>query len=407
MAQPSGQVAPNHREDRGRVLDVGAHRVVVSSLAERRVDQLQRAVVGDEVGELVEHARARRACLGASERLFEQDPGALPVTDDHRRVRRREQPPQPQPLIGGRRQLDSPLRQVGGRHHRAAGRGLAGRCLKHGRDLLVGAVRGRGEMARPLLRAVRLLGEPGVDRAPLRERRAVLHHGRDQRMAEAQAAAVADDHVCGECLIEPARRPARRRHRRLDRSERGLGGGCGVPQHLAGVGRERPEARGEQPPDVRRRLGPGRTDQLERHQRVALTRVMETRERGRGHPRPGPRVDEPTERTRIEWVDGELDRLIDRQGAHERGEGLVGLAAAHGGDHLRAAGIEPPQHEREHRRAGGVEPLPVVDGEQHRCGRRVEQREAREPHHSRIDRLDSGLEQQRGGQRPPLRFSEQ
>ena len=117
-------------------------------------------------------------------------------------------------------------------------------------------------------------------------------------------------------------------------------------------------------------------------------------------------MDEPPERARVERADRELDRLVHGQGADEPGDGLVRLATPHGRDHLRAPGLEAAQDERQHRRAGRVEPLPVVDGEQHAARQRLEQREAGEADQSRVDRVDRGLEQQRSGQRPPLRLRE-
>ena len=57
---------------------------------------------------------------------------------------------------------------------------------------------------------------------------------------------------------------------------------------------------------------PGARAELQRQQRIALTRRMETGERGRRHPGPGARVDETPERARVERADRELDRLVHR-----------------------------------------------------------------------------------------------
>jgi hypothetical protein len=242
-----------------------------------------------------------------------------------------------------------------------------------------------------------------VDRAPRCGRRALLHHGADQRVAEVQARRVADDHVRCQRLLEPGRGAARRLDRRLEGFERRLRERRHVPEHGAGVRRERRETPGEQPADVRGRLGAGRADELERHQRIARARVVKPREGGRGQPLAGPRVHETAEVGGVERWRRQLQRLVGGQGPHEGGEGLVRLTAAHGGEHLRAAGLDPPDHERQDRQRGRIQPLPVVDREDHGSGQPGEQREAREADQSRVDGIGRVLEQERRRQRAPLR----
>jgi hypothetical protein len=114
-------------------------------------------------------------------------------------------------------------------------------------------------------------------------------------------------------------------------------------------------------------------------------------------------VDEGGERRGVQRRDGELQRVPLRQRMNERGQGVVRLAAADGGDHLRPARLEPPQDERQDRGRGGVEPLPVIDGEQHLAGARGKQRPAGERRQARVDRLGRILQQQRRGERAALR----
>ena len=95
-------------------------------------------------------------------------------------------------------------------------------------------------------------------------------------------AALADEHVGGERRLESTGRA----HRRLDGLERRLRERGDEPERRARVRRELPDAAGEQPPDVGRGLRPGRPDELQRHQRVAATRRLQTGERGRRHQLP-------------------------------------------------------------------------------------------------------------------------
>ena len=252
-------------------------------------------------------------------------------------------------------------------------------------------------MARALLLHVGQRGQPGMDRAPLRRRRALLHDRRDQRVAEAKPVAVADHNVGGERLLEAGLR--------LDRFKRGLRQRGDHPQQRARVGRERREASCEQPADVGRRLGSGRADELQRHQRVPGRGVMEPRKGGRGHRLTGPGVHEPAQLPSVERLRRQLHRVAGWEPAHERGERLVSLAATDRRDDLRP-GLEAPQREAQHGRAGGVEPLPVVDREDDGAGQPGEQGQAREAHLPRLDRLRAVLQQQRRRQRATLRRGE-
>ena len=348
----------------------------------------------------MEHVRARGPGLGVRERRVEQAVCPLTVACDHERVGRGQQPSQPRRVIGRGRLLGRALREVGRRHHRSAGCRLAGRLLERSRDLLVRAIRRRGEMTCSLLRLVGQLGEPRVYRTPLPERRPLLHDRRDQRVAEAEPAAVAHDHVGSQCLLEPARRARRRRRR---------------PRASAPPMPRRTAPRRACPPGARRHGGraasgcpsssprPGARTISSARSGLPAHSSMQAREGGRRHPGTGPRVDEPPERPRVERSHGELDRLIGGQGADERGDRLVRRARAHRRDHLRAARLEAAQHERQHRRAGGVEPVPVVDREQDRARQLTQQRERGKPDLARVDRTRRRFEQQCGGQRAPLR----
>ena len=258
MTQRRRHAATHHGEHRSRDRDLGEQRgVFLLQLGGRLLGQAQRAVVGHQVGELVERIRPPGPCRLAGEHLAQQAACARAVADEHRRAGRAEQPLDPQRRVAGGCELGGPFGQLCRRHRRAARRGLAGRRLEGGRDLLVGTFRRGGEMAGALLRAVRQIGEPGVDRTPLARGRALLHDRSDQRVAEADAMAVAHEHVGGERRLEPWRGA-----HRLEHLERRLRQGGDEPEARPRVRRELPDAAGEQPADVRRRLRTRRADDL-------------------------------------------------------------------------------------------------------------------------------------------------
>ena len=334
VAQRRRHLAAHRGEQRGGELDRrrAAHRRRPPPRARASVSS-RGAVVGDERGELVERIRARRARPGdaastSSSRPRARGPSSTTTTASAAASSRRTLPSR----SALRRQLGGALRQLRRGHGRPAARRLGGGRLERRGDRLVRPLRGGGEMARALLPARRRRGPAGRGRPPFRGRRALLHHRRDQRVGEAQPVAVADEDVGGERRLEPRRRLG------LHRVGRRVSERRDDAQQRAGVRRQRREPAREQPPHVGRRARPPARGSAPAPSAGCRRTRVQARERGRGSRSPVRAWTRPAELGGAERGKRQLERVARGQAAHERGERLVRLAAADGGDDVRAAG---------------------------------------------------------------------
>ena len=349
---------PAHRrEQRGREMDVGEQRVVVARLLQRALRHARGAVVGHDPREPVEYLRPRRAAVDARQRLLEQVAAARAVLHDDDRLRRGDEPPDLAVHVVLRRQLGRALGQLRRGHRRAAARGLdRGRFERRG-DLLVRPFRGGGEVASALLAARRRPGQPGVERPPLRRRGALLHDRRDQRVGEAQPAAVADEDVGDERRLEARGRLGLHRRRASGRRAprpRAAAPGCRAAAPRAG-GRAAAARRSPAPPPARG-SAPAPSAGCRGTTRAGARAPAAAAARRSAHGRAG--------RARgAQRRDGQLERRAGRAAASRAPRRPRRCAPWRAPARGRASSRRSTNPRTAAR--GRVEPLPVVDREQH------------------------------------------
>ena len=397
--QRSRHVAPHLREQRPLTSSMSARSASSSPASvERRLGQRQRAVVGDQVGEPVQRLRALRAGRLQLERLLEQTRG--------RAVRRRRS--SRASAAASRRSsrrgtsaagVSSAARSASSAAANVAPRASAshrGRLERRGHRL-VGPVGRRGEVAGALLLAVAASASRAWIARHSARRRPLLDDRRDQRVAEAQPVAVAHQHVGGERRLEARRRASTRARRSAPASAATTRSSARAPAAARRPGAPAAAAR-------RSRPGPGARISSSAISGLPRARVVQPCERGRGQPLAGPRVDEAPRAPRRRAARAAARARARRQAADERGQRLVRLARAHGGERpsprrARAAAARRPAPPPSPRRATASRRSRAGP----RPSQRTEQRPAGERDQPRVDRSVGVLEQQRHGERAPLR----
>ena len=239
-------------------------------------------------------------------------------------------------------------------------------------------------------------GEALVQRAAPRGRDAGVGDGREERVGEAQALAVA--------LDDAGRLGVRERGRGLVGAQRGLDVGGGRPRQrrrdvdrLARRGRQRVEPAADELLHARRqrqlrahgraRVGQGPRD-LEREERVAGGLLVQARERAAVEREVEPLPQQGVQLGPAEGADEQAlqrqlgERVVQRRGA------AVGLDAPRH-EHADRLVAQPADGEGERELARLVEPLRVVDRDQHRPvgGDRAQRREQAQRHRARQRRL--------------------
>ena len=243
-------------------------------------------------------ASARRGPAGRGrDRALDQLGRPGHVADREAQTPRLQHPAMERSGVLGRRQPPRAVAEIGRRRGGAATAGVRRGRLQRGGDRLVGAVRREREVPRPLLGVADQLREPPVQRLP-RQRVRLLVRGRgQQRMREAHAVALGDEHVGldrrPQHLGLRAGTREQRRGRLRQRGDR--------RQRSARAVRQRDEAPADQLAqavrDAQRLTGSRggaaadeRAAQLEREQRVAAGDVVDPAQHGPRQDDPEPRV---------------------------------------------------------------------------------------------------------------------
>ena len=216
------QAPPETLED----LDAESH--VVDRLGQGREEDVgaraESLLVRAYPAEADEGARPSLAVRRLADDLLEQRPRMADLAGLEVPLGRFDAASPPSVVVPGRREAASLLQQIGGGIGRAARRGAAGGLLQRHRDRLVRLLRSQGEMPGALLGIVEDLGEPPVQRAPLRGGEQLIGDRREQRVREREPLAVLLQHAgshrrgrpgrrcaCKGCVDDPQRRPRQRR----------------------------------------------------------------------------------------------------------------------------------------------------------------------------------------------------